>query len=59
MDKLGVNFYAVYMVQQAQCYKLRLGLFEYVYEKLGCRAEEVMHASASMKYNHHCVNSWE
>ena len=57
VDKLGADFHAVFTAQQAQCYKPRLGLFEYVYEKLGCKAEEVMHVSASMEYDHHCVNS--
>jgi len=57
VDKLGAPFHAVYTAQQAQCYKPRLGLFEYVYDKLGCQPEEVMHVSASMEYDHHCVNS--
>ena len=51
VEKLGAPFHAVYTAEQAQAYKPRLQAFEYMFEELGCAPEDVMHVSASMRYD--------
>jgi 2-haloacid dehalogenase len=49
--KLGAPFHAVYTAQQAQAYKPRLRAFEYMFDQLGCAPEDVLHGSASLRYD--------
>ena len=49
--KLGAPFHAVYTAQQAQAYKPRLRAFEYMFEQLGCGPQDVLHVSASLRYD--------
>ncbi|KAJ9156530.1 Haloacid dehalogenase type 2 [Pleurostoma richardsiae] len=51
VEKLGAPFHAVFTAQQAQSYKPRMPGFEYMFEKLGCKPEDVLHVSASMEYD--------
>jgi len=49
--KLGAPFHAVYTAQMAQAYKPRMQAFEYMFDQLGCRPEDVMHVSSSYRYD--------
>ncbi|ACL57861.1 haloacid dehalogenase type II [Methylobacterium nodulans] len=49
--KLGAPFHAVYTAQQAGAYKPRLRAFEYMFDRLGCGPEDVMHCSSSFRYD--------
>ena len=51
VEKLGAPFHAVYTAQMAQAYKPRMQAFEYMFDQLGCRPEEVMHVSSSYRYD--------
>ncbi|MCE3250143.1 MAG: dehalogenase [Geminicoccaceae bacterium] len=51
VEKLGAPFHAVYTAQQAQAYKPRLQAFEYMFDQLGCAPEDVLHVSASLRYD--------
>lgn len=51
VEQLGAPFHAVYTAQQAQAYKPRLQAFEYMFDQLGCRPEEMLHVSASLRYD--------
>jgi 2-haloacid dehalogenase len=51
VEKLGAPFHAVFTAQQAGSYKPRLQGFEYMLERLGCAAEDVLHVSASLRYD--------
>ena len=49
--KLGAPFHRVYTAQQAQAYKPRLRAFEYMIDQLGCKPEEILHVSSSLRYD--------
>ncbi|HEF4733184.1 haloacid dehalogenase type II [Burkholderia multivorans] len=51
VDKLGAPFHAVFTAQQAQSYKPRMQGFEYMFGKLGCKPEDVLHVSSSLRYD--------
>ena len=51
VEKLGAPFHAVCTAQQAQAYKPRLRAFEYMLDRLGCAPEDVLHVSASLRYD--------
>ena len=51
VEKLGAPFHAVYTAQQAQAYKPRFQAFEYMFDQLGCAPEDVLHVSASLRYD--------
>jgi 2-haloacid dehalogenase len=51
VDKLGAPFHAVFTAQQAQAYKPRMQAFEYMLDELGCGPEDVLHVSASLRYD--------
>ena len=51
VDKLRAPFHAVFTAEQARAYKPRFQAFEYMLEKLGCRRDEVLHVSSSMRYD--------
>lgn len=51
IDKLGAPFYAVITAQQAQSYKPRMQGFEYMFDKLNCNPEDVLHVSSSPRYD--------
>ncbi len=51
VDKLGASFHAVYTAEQAQAYKPRLKAFEYMLDNLGCRPDEILHVSSSLRYD--------
>jgi 2-haloacid dehalogenase len=51
VDKLGAPFHAVYTAQMAQAYKPRMQAFEFMFDSLGCRPEDVLHVSSSMRYD--------
>lgn len=50
--KLGAPFDRVLTAQQARAYKPRLAAFEYMFETLGVRPEEVIHVSSDPEYDH-------
>jgi 2-haloacid dehalogenase len=49
--KLGAPFHAVFTAQQAQAYKPRFQAFEYMLDKLGCAPADLLHVSASLRYD--------
>jgi len=51
VDKLGAPFHAVYTAEQAQAYKPRLQAFEYMLDELGCRPQDILHVSSSLRYD--------
>ena len=51
VDKLGAPFHAVFTSEQARAYKPRFQAFEYMLEQLGCRRDEVLHVSSSVRYD--------
>ncbi len=51
VDKLGAPFHAVYTAQQAQAYKPRFQAFEYMFDQLGCDPADLLHVSASLRYD--------
>ncbi|MGY2049722.1 haloacid dehalogenase type II [Methylobacterium sp. JK268] len=51
VTKLGAPFHAVYTAQQAQAYKPRFRAFEYMFDRLGCGPEDVLHCSSSFRYD--------
>ena len=51
VEKLGAPFHAVSTAEQARAYKPRLRAFEYMPDQLGCAPEDVLHVSASLRYD--------
>jgi 2-haloacid dehalogenase len=51
VEKLGAPFHAVYTAEQANAYKPRFKAFEYMFDMLGCRPEDVLHCSSSFRYD--------
>ncbi|KAK7520077.1 HAD-superfamily hydrolase [Phyllosticta citriasiana] len=51
VEKLGAPFHAVFTAQQAQSYKPRMQGFEYMFDKLGCEPQDVLHVSSSLRYD--------
>jgi 2-haloacid dehalogenase len=51
VEKLGAPFHAVYTAEQAQAYKPRYQAFEYMFDKLGCGPKDILHVSASPRYD--------
>jgi 2-haloacid dehalogenase len=51
VEKLGAPFHAVYTAEQAQAYKPRFQAFEYMFTQLGCGPQDVLHVSASPRYD--------
>lgn len=49
--KLGAPFHAAYTAQMAQAYKPRMKAFEFMFDSLGCRPEDVLHVSSSFRYD--------
>lgn len=49
--QLGAPFHRVYTAQQAQAYKPRLQAFEFMLDSLGCKPEDVLHVSSSLRYD--------
>jgi 2-haloacid dehalogenase len=50
-ERLGAPFHAVFTSEEAGAYKPRLAAFEYMLAQLGCGPEEVVHVSASPRYD--------
>lgn len=48
---LGAPFHAVYTAEEAQAYKPRMQAFEYMFGQLGCGPEDILHVSASLRYD--------
>ena len=51
VEKLGAPFHAVFTAQQAQAYKPRMQAFEYMLDRLGCGPGDILHVSASLRYD--------
>ncbi len=51
VELLEAPFHAVFTAEQAQAYKPRLRAFEYMFDQLGCTPAEVVHVSASIRYD--------
>jgi 2-haloacid dehalogenase len=51
VEKLGAPFHAVYTAEQAQAYKPRFQAFEYMLDQLRCSPSDVLHVSASLRYD--------
>ena len=51
VEKLGAPIHAVFTAEQAQAYKPRYQAFEYMFNQLGCGPKDVLHISASPRYD--------
>ncbi len=51
VEKLGAPFHAAFTAQQAGAYKPRFQAFEYMFDQLGCGPADVLHVSASLRYD--------
>lgn len=51
VEKLEAPFHKVCTAQQAQAYKPRMRAFEHMFDVLGCGPEDVLHVSASYRYD--------
>ncbi|WP_137391122.1 haloacid dehalogenase type II [Rhodoligotrophos defluvii] len=51
VEKLGAPFHAVFTAEDAGAYKPRFRAFEYMLDKLSCDPSEIMHVSASYRYD--------
>ena len=51
VEKLGAPFHAVYTAEQAGAYKPRFKAFEYMFDRLGCGPEDMLHVSSSFRYD--------
>ena len=51
VEKLEAPFHAVFTAEQAQAYKPRYQAFEYMFNQLNCGPEDVLHISASPRYD--------
>ncbi|ARF50223.1 haloacid dehalogenase type II [Pantoea stewartii] len=51
VTRLGAPFHAVYTAEEAQAYKPRARIFEYMFDQLGCGPEQMMHCSSSFRYD--------
>lgn len=49
--KLGAPFHAACTAQEAQAYKPRQQAFDYMFDRLGCAPQDVMHCSSSLRYD--------
>ena len=49
--RLGAPFHAVYTAEQAGVYKPRLAAFEHMLDRLGCGPLDIVHVSASLRYD--------
>jgi 2-haloacid dehalogenase len=49
--QLGAPFHAVFTAQGAQAYKPRMRPFEYMLDGLSCGPEDILHVSASLRYD--------
>jgi 2-haloacid dehalogenase len=48
---LKAPFHAVYTAEEAQAYKPRMQVFEYMFDQLGCAPDRMMHCSSSFRYD--------
>jgi 2-haloacid dehalogenase len=48
---LGAPFHAVYTAEEARAYKPRAQIFEYMFDRLGCGPDQMMHVSSSFRYD--------
>jgi 2-haloacid dehalogenase len=51
VELLEAPFHAAYTAEQARAYKPRFRAFEYMFDRLGCAPEEIMHVSSSYRYD--------
>ena len=51
VDKLGAPFHAVFTAEQARAYKPRYKAFEYMFDQLNCGPIDILHVSASLRYD--------
>lgn len=51
VDKLGAPFAAVFTAEQAGAYKPRFRAFEYMFDRLACAPEDMLHVSSSLRYD--------
>jgi 2-haloacid dehalogenase len=51
VEKLEAPFHAVFTAEQAQAYKPRYQAFEYMFNQLGCRPQDVLHISGSPRHD--------
>lgn len=50
--RLGAPFHRVLTAEQARSYKPRLRAFEFMFEQLDCRPDEIIHVSSDLEYDH-------
>ena len=48
---LKAKFHAVYTAEEARAYKPRFQAFEYMFDRLGCPPDQMMHVSSSFRYD--------
>jgi 2-haloacid dehalogenase len=48
---LKAQFHEVFTAEEAQAYKPRMQAFEYMFDRLGCGPDQMMHVSSSFRYD--------
>jgi len=49
--RLRAQFHEVFTAEEARAYKPRMQAFEYMFDRLGCGPEQMMHVSSSFRYD--------
>jgi 2-haloacid dehalogenase len=51
VSHLKAQFHEVITAEEAQAYKPRMQAFEYMFDRLGCAPDQMMHVSSSFRYD--------
>jgi 2-haloacid dehalogenase len=49
--RLKAQFHEVFTAEEARAYKPRMQAFEYMFDRLGCAPQQMMHVSSSFRYD--------
>jgi len=49
--RLRAQFHEVFTAEEARAYKPRMQAFEYMFDRLGCGPDQMMHVSSSFRYD--------
>ena len=51
VTRLRAQFHEVFTAEEARAYKPRMQAFEYMFDRLGCGPQQMMHVSSSFRYD--------
>ncbi len=51
ITRLRAQFHEVFTAEEARAYKPRMQAFEFMFDRLGCGPEQMMHVSSSFRYD--------